>query len=67
MFDYKMVDGEWFYKAQKNPKILTKKEHDLPAFRAVYGIEGAVKEEFKNTIEKASLEMGRKLLSSLTK
>lgn len=67
MFDYKMVDGEWFYKAQSTIKILTKKEHDLPAFRAVYGIEDAVKEEFKKTVEKASLEMGRKLLSSLTK
>lgn len=67
MFDYKMVDGAWFYKAQANPKILTRKEHDLPAFRSVYGIESAVKEEFKETIERASLEMGRKLLSSLTK
>jgi hypothetical protein len=67
MFDYKLKDGKWFYKTSSSPKILTKREHDLPAFRAVYGIEGTVKDEFKSTVEAAAKEMGRKLLSSLTK
>jgi hypothetical protein len=66
MFDYQFKDGKWFYKAKSSP-MLTKKEHDLPAFKAVYGIEGEVKDLMKKTVEDASLEMGRKLLSSLTK
>ena len=47
------------YKAEKLPK----KEHDKPAFRAVYGIEGHAKDLMQKSIEKSVHQMGQKLIS----
>lgn len=53
-------NGELIFKADK----LTKREHDLPAFRAIWGIEGQAKELMKQTVDRAVLEISKKLISS---
>lgn len=52
-------DGQLFFKAEKLPK----KEHDKPAYRAVYGIEAQAKEMMEKAIVKSVSEMGKKLIS----
>lgn len=62
MFDWKFEKGKWFWKAD-NSKPLAKKEHDLPAFKAIYGIEKKAKTDMDDLIARGVKEIAQKLIS----
>ncbi len=67
IFEYSVDEhGNWFWKADYNqllkpPRKLTKKEHDLPAFKAVFDIEGEYKERFENMLVKSLKEIAKEI------
>ena len=71
-YSYKIFNGDWFWKANeskifKKNGTLTKRRHDLPAYKAIYGIEDIVKEEYNKIIAQGLKEIIHNIASSTTK
>jgi hypothetical protein len=71
-YSYRFFEGEWFWKANegkifKKDGTLTKRMHDLPAYKAIYGIEDAVKKEYDKIMIKGVKEIIQNIASSTTK